>query len=176
MRDADFQHVLETTRCENSAALVPAHPFGSVNAMQDLVSCVVRASRHCKTTQNYIQAIQTPQGVCLATNVIRKGHIDMTTIASGWAIGRSSTCAIRIFNNSISRCHAIIGHHPETGFYVTDLDSSNGSWLNGQRLVKMQRYALKAGDVLTFGKLSMEFLVDVCGEGAIACPREETYF
>jgi hypothetical protein len=43
--------------------------------------------------------------------------------------------------------------------FVEDLDSTNGTALNGQRLAPRQRYALKPGDLLTIGRLSLRLSV-----------------
>jgi pSer/pThr/pTyr-binding forkhead associated (FHA) protein len=40
--------------------------------------------------------------------------------------------------------------------WVIDLASSNGSWLNGQRLQPAAEYPLQHGDKLRLGKLEMQ--------------------
>lgn len=175
MREKDLHHALKGSLPADASALFSMQPYSSAEAMNDLVSCVVRASRRCVAHQHYIQAIHTQQGICLATNIVRPKQIDMTTVASGWAIGRSATCAIRIRHNSISRCHAVIGYHPEGGFYITDLGSSNGTWVNSRALVKMQKQSLQDGDLLKIGKLPLEFFVDNCGTANPNHAYETTY-
>ncbi len=56
--------------------------------------------------------------------------------------------------NGVSRRHVQIRHQ---GFmtYVTDLGSSNGSWLNGQRLTKNRERLLRSGDELWLGRLKI---------------------
>lgn len=51
----------------------------------------------------------------------------------------------------ISRRHAQIEQQGDR-FYVTDLGSTNGTYLNGQRLTPREKRPLWDGDVLEFGK------------------------
>jgi hypothetical protein len=50
----------------------------------------------------------------------------------------------------ISRRHAEIGF--KDGYFLHDLGSVNGTWLNGQRLIPNQQYALSDGDEIVFGR------------------------
>ncbi len=54
----------------------------------------------------------------------------------------------------VSRRHVEIRHQ---GFltYVVDLGSSNGAWLNGQRLIQNKERLLRNGDELQLGRLKM---------------------
>lgn len=179
MQDADFDRAMSLDSLEFSSALSDMADSWQSNAsfdqMAHLIHCVCQASRRCQVSQYYIQAVQLVQGVCLTTNVVAPKQVEITTISSGWAIGRSSTCAIRIHDTSISRCHSILSHHPENGFFITDLGSRNGSWVNGRRLDKMQRHLLRDGDLLKIGKVSVEFFMADCEAAAIARSYEETY-
>jgi len=54
----------------------------------------------------------------------------------------------------VSRHHAII-KYMNGNLMLVDLDSINGTFINGQRALRTKRYALCDGDKLTFGNLSM---------------------
>jgi pSer/pThr/pTyr-binding forkhead associated (FHA) protein len=54
----------------------------------------------------------------------------------------------------VSRHHAIVIPTDE-GPCVIDLDTANGTAINGQRLVSGQRYRLRTGDRLELGKLAL---------------------
>ncbi len=63
--------------------------------------------------------------------------------------------AVRIVSQFVSRKHARIS--VEDGvIYVTDLNSSSGTKLNGERLVSAQRRVIKVGDKIDFADLSAE--------------------
>lgn len=54
----------------------------------------------------------------------------------------------------ISRQHAMI-RRVETGYEIIDLASTNGSWLNDERLVPNQTYRLASGSQLRFGRMRL---------------------
>ncbi len=58
----------------------------------------------------------------------------------------------------MSRRHAVIGHCP-SGFYIADLGSLNGTWVNQRRLIPSQRALLQDGDLIRFGVLGIEFFL-----------------
>jgi hypothetical protein len=58
----------------------------------------------------------------------------------------------------VSRRHARIYTRDGTCF-VEDLDSTNGSFLNGERITPYLPYAFHDGDVLTFGSLQLKFCI-----------------
>jgi pSer/pThr/pTyr-binding forkhead associated (FHA) protein len=60
----------------------------------------------------------------------------------------------RAMEHGISRHHAaLIPTHD--ALYLTDLDSTNGTWINGEFLQPGDRYPLKTGDELEFGLLRL---------------------
>ena len=72
------------------------------------------------------------------------------------SIGRNRTSQIVINNNTISKDHAIIEFDQDGNAIIKDLNSSNGTYVNGQRL-KFNPIRLKTGDKITFGKYETEF-------------------
>ncbi|MCS7182828.1 MAG: FHA domain-containing protein [Thermoanaerobaculum sp.] len=65
-------------------------------------------------------------------------------------VGRSRSCDVRLREDTVSRLHAAFVWD-EGGWLLEDLGSSNGTFLNGQRVVEPQR--VKAGDHVRFGSL-----------------------
>jgi hypothetical protein len=71
-------------------------------------------------------------------------------------IGRLAKNSIRIDNPGISRHHAVIlGDAGGKLFVVEDLQSLNGTYVNKRRV---QKHLLRAGDVVTLGQHSLEFV------------------
>lgn len=67
------------------------------------------------------------------------------------SIGRNANCSIRfdpVVERLVSKQHAFIEEKPD-GFYITDNNSSNGTFVNGERI---ESVLLKTGDVIQFGK------------------------
>jgi FHA domain/Domain of unknown function (DUF4388) len=71
-------------------------------------------------------------------------------------IGRDPTSAIVIADGSVSSRHARILRTPE-GFVIEDLQSRNGTFVNGERIV--ERRALADNDVVRFGRVILTFNV-----------------
>lgn len=65
-----------------------------------------------------------------------------------------------IESKSVSREHAKI-IFKEGAYYVLDMGSLNGSYLNGNKMEPRQEYKLKAGDVLTFADTEFAFNWDM---------------
>src|SRR5713226_1912839 len=74
-------------------------------------------------------------------------------------IGRAEDMQIVIDNVSVSRRQAQIRLEDDGSWTVQDLGSSNGTFLNGERLTAAQR--LKRGDEISFGKFSLFFETSV---------------
>ncbi|HYP76452.1 MAG TPA: sigma 54-interacting transcriptional regulator [Polyangiaceae bacterium] len=83
------------------------------------------------------------------------GALAGTTLSLPWAggkpltIGRDAPCAIHLANSDVSRQHATLERHgAEGGVSITDLDSRNGTRVNG---LKVHRALLRENDVLRLG-------------------------
>jgi pSer/pThr/pTyr-binding forkhead associated (FHA) protein len=83
-------------------------------------------------------------------------------------IGRATDCNLRLRGPAISRHHCIIRLSADEATLV-DLGSSNGSYINGKRVVSQA--ALHSGDVLRLGE--RDFLVDL-GDGSISLSTPES--
>ena len=68
-------------------------------------------------------------------------------------IGRSRSCALRLAGTDASRRHVEITGNAE-GFTLFDLGSTNGTFVNGERV---QEHALRAGDRIEIGTSMITF-------------------
>jgi chromosome segregation ATPase len=87
-------------------------------------------------------------------------------------LGRNASNDIVIDNSWISSFHAEFLMAPDGTAEVRDLDSSNGTTVNGERI---QKASLKPGDTVGFGQLEATFdplPEGVTGPGGIVAPRE----
>ena len=66
-------------------------------------------------------------------------------------IGRSDAMTIPIDDSAVSRAHARV-HSSHRGFVITDLDSTNGLFVNAQRV---KRHVLRDGDRVQVGTLTV---------------------
>jgi ABC-type multidrug transport system ATPase subunit len=77
--------------------------------------------------------------------------------ASGLTIGRAHDNDVVVDSDRVSRHHARIVAS-DGRFFLADLESMNGSELNGERLVKEARW-LRAGDTIAIGPEHFRFLI-----------------
>jgi hypothetical protein len=68
-------------------------------------------------------------------------------------IGRSSGCQLVLTDDTVSRRHAEL-FTEEGRWLLRDLDSSNGTWLNGRRVVEAE---VRPGDILHLGGCRLRF-------------------
>jgi hypothetical protein len=73
--------------------------------------------------------------------------------AAALTVGRSSDCDVVVGEQTVSRYHAELRHGGDDGWTVRDLDSTNGTWLNGSRIREARVFR---GDVLRLGGLRMD--------------------
>ena len=71
-------------------------------------------------------------------------------------IGRSSICNIYFDDDRLSKQHFVIEVN-KMGCYITDLDSTNGTFVNGVKMTN--RRMLLDGDVITAGREKFVFHV-----------------
>jgi adenylate cyclase len=72
-----------------------------------------------------------------------------------WKIGRTEENAVVLLDDSVSRNHAMIQQLEGGEFYLIDMGSRNGSFVNGRR--HTAPVALRDGDRLSFGQARLYF-------------------
>ncbi len=70
-------------------------------------------------------------------------------------VGRSSICNLYFDDDGLSRQHFVI-EATEKGCFLSDLDTTNGTFINGVRVYKSRQ--LSQGDVITAGREKIVFL------------------
>ncbi|MAX65297.1 MAG: FHA domain-containing protein [Bacteriovoracaceae bacterium] len=74
----------------------------------------------------------------------------------GHIIGRADTCDIKIPDDKVSSKHLRI-HVEDDCVYIEDLETSNGTDVNGIELVSLQKKEIYEGDVVTIGEVDLHF-------------------
>ncbi len=85
--------------------------------------------------------------------ILRVGASEYTFERGRLAIGRSRDCDIRLTDPNVSRRHAEVRQEGSSHF-VVDLDSTNGTELNGRRV---RRAKLEDGDTIVLGSTELVF-------------------
>ena len=74
---------------------------------------------------------------------------------NAWKIGRTEQNMVVLSDDMVSRNHAMIQQLEDGEFYLIDMGSRNGSFVNGHRLTAP--VALRDGDLLSFGEAKLRF-------------------
>lgn len=69
-------------------------------------------------------------------------------VQHGAVLGRDDTCDVPVDDEGTSRTHARLDYDPKEGFFIQDLDSRNGTFVNG---VSVGRSRLAFGDKVAIG-------------------------
>jgi hypothetical protein len=80
-------------------------------------------------------------------------EVSLPATTTALTLGRSSDCDVVVGERSVSRYHAELRHDAPDRWTVRDLDSTNGTWLNGARV---REAVIRRGDELWLGGLRME--------------------
>ncbi|MEO2014858.1 MAG: FHA domain-containing protein [Fuerstiella sp.] len=88
-------------------------------------------------------------------------NIKKVTIRHDIVIGRGAECNLRLSAPQVSRRHCFLRIGTD-GAYVSDLESSNGTYLGGKRLSSGKRYTLTDGAILAVGPV--RFIASVQSE------------
>ena len=68
--------------------------------------------------------------------------------------GRLASLEIVLDDSSVSRKHAELRYTPPQGWVVRDLDSTNGTYVNGVRVAGSEK-SVHARDIVQFGKVAL---------------------
>ncbi len=92
-------------------------------------------------------------GVSAGTLVMPSGE-RLNLIGQLVTVGRLAECSISLNDSNVSRRHAEVRSHGPN-FLVVDLGSTNGTRVNGTRIVGQQQ--LQDGDIISFGGTHIRF-------------------
>jgi hypothetical protein len=114
----------------------------------------VRRARRPRLSDTLGRGLRVLRGGSDPTTVLPLLALDWASVAAELLVGRGLDCDIRLEDISVSRQHAQLRFR-DGAWIVRDLDSTNGTCVNGTRVVRCR---LLPGDLVTFG--DARFLVD----------------
>ena len=92
-------------------------------------------------------------------------HTLSTESGTPFDIGRAESCRLQLPDDKASRSHALFFPLPDGRWAIRDLGSSNGTFLNGERVIER---ALSTGDVIQFGQIRIKYLSEPASGGESA--------
>ncbi|MEO1431781.1 MAG: FHA domain-containing protein [Cyanobacteria bacterium J06633_8] len=105
----------------------------------------------------YMQAVVDGEAVYITTNLRDGKSQSLRQSQNTWIIGRDRNSGIHIVNKYVSRRHAAI-RYMEQSFYLIDLSSTNGTYINGEQVYHPTKLA--EGDVIQIGNITFPFFVN----------------
>ena len=112
-----------------------------------------------KTRQNYVQAIVDREVPYIITNLKEGKSQCLRQPQQIWTIGRNEGSGICIYNQYLSRCHAAIQYLQGKGFQLVDFNSTNGSYINGERIYQPRQ--IQDGDCIRLGTVTFSFFINM---------------
>lgn len=106
-------------------------------------------------TTRCITGMVQGQRVYLITNLVDGKTRTLLQPQQIWTIGRDRQLAIPISDRRLSRQHAAIQYVHSEGFYLIDLESTNGSFVNGEPVYG--RSLLRDGALVRLGSFAFSF-------------------
>ncbi len=101
--------------------------------------------------------VEEKEGIHLAI-AISSGHSDpvelQRDLCDSIIVGRSDICELCVADNRMSKQHFVI-EYEDRNIYITDLDSTNGTMINGIRIGERQK--LDNDDIVTAGNTDFRF-------------------
>ncbi|HEY9888308.1 MAG TPA: FHA domain-containing protein, partial [Candidatus Obscuribacterales bacterium] len=108
---------------------------------------------------SYVLGLVTDKQALLITNVSEdRSQIFLQPHLQNqiWTFGRDpNQSSLPIRDRRLSRCHAAIRYDASCGFVLYDLNSTNGTYVNGVRI--RQSHILKDGDLIRLGSMNFGF-------------------
>ena len=91
---------------------------------------------------------------------VKKGKSALNALGFGITVGRTSNNDVVLFDNTVSRFHAVLSFDEKAGTWrVEDAESQNGTFVNDARLAPRTTVPLADGASLRFGAVSLRFLL-----------------
>ncbi|MEM6251917.1 MAG: FHA domain-containing protein [Cyanobacteria bacterium P01_D01_bin.156] len=105
----------------------------------------------------YIHGLICDEQVYIISNLATGKSQRFNSTDGLWTIGRDPRQShIAIADKRLSRCHAALQYSTEhRGFILSDLESTNGTYVNGEKLKRV--YALRDGDRIRIGSSLFHF-------------------
>lgn len=146
----------------DSSALVCAHcqsPLPRPDSGPRTTNRMETVTRLFDTDELIRNAVVPSQGVIILSQ--ESGQEIATTTDDKFILGRAvegvpdpiiDLSAFGAYGLGVSRLHASV-QKTVTGYEISDLDSTNGTWLNDQELISRKSYPIQSGDIIRLGKM-----------------------
>ena len=95
-----------------------------------------------------------------AVGRLRESHSNESRALEAYSlVGRGPTCSVVLKDERVSYEHACL-KYTAGGWALRDLGSTNGTWLNGQKVAAGTDLPVRAGDAIAFGESGLVYRLD----------------
>ncbi|MFN3329258.1 MAG: FHA domain-containing protein, partial [Fervidobacterium pennivorans] len=112
------------------------------------------------TSSNNNESIDTEKTVIASRFIILRGSLFNIVVKPGEIVGRHFNGAEHLQQyKTVSRSHAMFTEQMHE-WYIEDLGSTNGTYLNGEKLEPGRKYKIKNGDMIALST-EVKFTVEI---------------
>ena len=121
-----------------------------------------------KDGPQYVNVLSKPSDTWISLHLLDSGHILSFSERPEFTLGRLSEnqpiepdvdlSPYKAFDNGVSRLHAVVKNTAGSVILI-DLGSSNGTYINGIRIMPNVEHPLRHGDIVALGKLKMQIVL-----------------
>jgi hypothetical protein len=125
-------------------------------------------SEELRSAIYYVDEISKQSGTWITLHLLETGDILPISERNEFSLGRLSEnqpiepdidlTPFKAFDNGVSRLHAVIRRN-QGNVVLVDLGSSNGTYVNGLRILPNVEQPLRHGDIVALGKLKMQIVL-----------------
>ena len=135
---------------------------------------IAQTQKFTSNTKELVEAVAYPNeitgqsGTWISLHLLESGQILPFSDRKEFTLGRLSDnqpiepdvdlTPYKAFDNGVSRLHAVMRHN-DGNVVLVDLGSSNGSYVNGIRIMPNIEHPLRHGDIVALGKLKMQIIL-----------------
>jgi pSer/pThr/pTyr-binding forkhead associated (FHA) protein len=139
-----------------------------LNDILDLENTSERA--RAKMAMQFVQGLVRGPQVTLVSNLREGLTTSLFQAQRIWLIGRDRDAAICLQDTRLSRRHAAVQYIDNEGFYLVDLNSTNGTYVNGEPV--RRAVLLQDGDQVRLGSLGFTFFLCQNSEAVDSVPTD----
>ncbi|MBP0019161.1 MAG: FHA domain-containing protein [Cyanobacteria bacterium SBLK] len=129
---------------------------GLLEEILQLENASDRALTRSRGKYKYIMGVVEEKRAYLIANLLDSQSQKIFQPQNIWTIGRGKKAGISLADDRLSRNHAAIEYVGDRGFYIQDLNSTNGTYVN-QEPIGSDRLLLQEGDRVRLGSLVFYF-------------------
>jgi hypothetical protein len=125
-------------------------------------------SDELKSTIFYVDEVPNQGATWITLHLLESGDILPVSERNEFSLGRLSEnqpiepdidlTPFKAFDNGVSRLHAVIRRN-QGNAVIVDLGSSNGTYVNGLRIMPNIEQPIRHGDIVALGKLKMQIVM-----------------